>query len=121
MATFFLRDLPAYGALGKGPLDPPDVHLFVRGHNIAVPASEGHFDGSVNTPGSLSDIRSVSGHLINDDCTYETLATAGEEPAPDNMVEELTNSSFIPASYIKHNQHLNRSPRQPEPPSRSLG
>ena len=52
--TFVLRALPAYGTSGKDPLDSPDLHFFAFGHIVVIPASMGHFGGSVNTHGSLS-------------------------------------------------------------------
>ena len=103
--------MSVYGTLGNDPLDSPDPLFFVSGHNVAIPASMGHFGGSTNTPGSLSAIHPISQHLLNEDRTYEALTTIGGEQAPDDMVEELTGTSFISTSYIKHNQYLNISPR----------
>ena len=110
--SFVLKVLPVCGTLGNDSLDAPDLFVFSPGHNIAIPVSMGYFDWSIDSPRPLSAIRPISRQRINEDRTYETLTTIEGEPGPDNIVGELTGTSFISASYIEHNQHLNRPPRK---------
>ena len=76
-------------------MDPPDVHIYIRGHHTIVPASEGHFDGPANDPGSLPVIRPVPAHLLNGLCLVSSPRGQSVRKEPRKLAEQFIYLLFI--------------------------